>query len=524
MVKDDDGEPEMLLDEIPFATSNNLLHLYHRHRQVVRGDDDDHGHGSFVESHGIMCGGGNGVVCYDDDEIKYRCASSSPVSGFSLQSDGSSSSLFSVGSPIPPPFEDLKSTMPCPNTFWFDSKVPDSAVAMRDKASDNSFVDELGICANLSKMYIGNQQENPNGLLFSDFSLSGNNAVNVQNKHVDCNNFRRGFYDSVGLQSPFPRNPIGHGPHCTEINSALLGLTQEDYKMANLFGSQQCPRRHYNMLSQLNGFSGSMDSPRHGGQMMNGSYGRGSMAPELAASLSRDPMVDDSFYAQKYGMNIMEERGMPRSPNYSLCNNLRPYMSVQDLLQCSLPTSNARAMPLSNARIVQGNLDALTSEGSFIIQGEGLSYVVRRGSDRLRCQSAVHETGFAKYLQRSELDIPHQVLGTYENPRSPSIGSPFPLLPKYNSLAEVRGCIYLIAKDQHGCRFLQRMFEEGTPEDVHVIFNEIIDHVVELMMNPFGNYLMQKLLDVCNEEQRMQIILMVTVAGRLVRISLNTHG
>ena len=85
--------------------------------------------------------------------------------------------------------------------------------------------------------------------------------------------------------------------------------------------------------------------------------------------------------------------------------------------------------------------------------------------------------------------------------------------------------IYLIAKDQHGCRFLQRIFDEGTPEDVQVIFNEIIDHVAELMMNPFGNYLMQKLLDVCDEKQRMQIILMVTEEpGQLVRISLNIHG
>ncbi|KAE8667901.1 putative pumilio-like protein 7 [Hibiscus syriacus] len=45
------------------------------------------------------------------------------------------------------------------------------------------------------------------------------------------------------------------------------------------------------------------------------------------------------------------------------------------------------------------------------------------------------------------------------------------------------------------------------------------------MMNPFGNYLMQKLLEVCSEEQRTQILLMATEEpGQLVRISLNTHG
>ncbi|XP_020222190.1 putative pumilio homolog 8, chloroplastic [Cajanus cajan] len=352
------------------------------------------------------------------------------------------------------------------------------------------------------------------------------------------------------------------------MNSAFSGLTH-DHKMANLFGSQwpgpdgmlsplngvsgcsmgsprsqlngfdgglmDSPRSQLNgfsggsmdsLRSQVNGFSGgSMNSPRRRRQLMNDYYCRGSLAPELVASLSRSPATVDaaSLYEHKYGINLPEERGvMSRLPNN---NNFRPCTSVQELLQFGLSLPNAtRGVPRSNTRMPQGNLDSITSEGSFIIQGEGLNYVVSRGLDHSRCQRAGCESGFAKQLHRSEPDIRHQIVG-YENPRSPRNGCSFPLLPKYNSLVEARGSIYLIAKDQHGCRFLQRMFDEGTLEDVQVIFNEIIDHVVELMINPFGNYLMQKLLDVCDEEQRMQIILVVTQEpGQLVRISLNTHG
>uniref|UniRef100_A0A803NE92 PUM-HD domain-containing protein n=1 Tax=Chenopodium quinoa TaxID=63459 RepID=A0A803NE92_CHEQI len=79
---------------------------------------------------------------------------------------------------------------------------------------------------------------------------------------------------------------------------------------------------------------------------------------------------------------------------------------------------------------------------------------------------------------------------------------PLVLQALYKSLVEVRGRIYHMAKDQHGCRFLQKKFDEGSFEDVQLIFNEIIDHVVELMMNSFGNYLIQKLLDVCNDEPK----------------------
>ncbi|XP_020256061.1 pumilio homolog 12-like isoform X2 [Asparagus officinalis] len=96
---------------------------------------------------------------------------------------------------------------------------------------------------------------------------------------------------------------------------------------------------------------------------------------------------------------------------------------------------------------------------------------------------------------------------------------------KFNSLDEVTGRIYSLSKDQHGCRFLQNKFTEGSLEDINKIFLEIIGHIVELMTDPFGNYLVQKLLGVCNEDQRMQIIDAITTeAGLLIKISCNMHG
>ncbi|XP_031473060.1 uncharacterized protein LOC116245690 [Nymphaea colorata] len=98
-------------------------------------------------------------------------------------------------------------------------------------------------------------------------------------------------------------------------------------------------------------------------------------------------------------------------------------------------------------------------------------------------------------------------------------------LLKINSLDEIKGKIYTYAKDQHGCRFLQDMFQYGTREDARKIFVEIIDHIVELMTDPFGNYLVQKLLDVCTANQRMEVVRAVTkTPGDLAQISLDMHG
>ena len=73
-------------------------------------------------------------------------------------------------------------------------------------------------------------------------------------------------------------------------------------------------------------------------------------------------------------------------------------------------------------------------------------------------------------------------------------------------------------------RFLQRKFDEGGSKDVAIIFCEIIPHMADLMVDPFGNYLVQKLLDVCTQEQRSEIIRRVTERGEVINISLNMHG
>jgi len=71
---------------------------------------------------------------------------------------------------------------------------------------------------------------------------------------------------------------------------------------------------------------------------------------------------------------------------------------------------------------------------------------------------------------------------------------------------------------------LQQKFEEGK-HHVDVIFEGIINHIADLMIDSFANYLVQKMLDVCDEEQRLRIIVVLTQDPlRLVAICLNMHG
>lgn len=92
-------------------------------------------------------------------------------------------------------------------------------------------------------------------------------------------------------------------------------------------------------------------------------------------------------------------------------------------------------------------------------------------------------------------------------------------------VGNLRGRIVALAKDQNGCRFLQNTMSLFAKEEVEMVFLEVLDHIFELMIDPFGNYVVQKLIEVCSEEQRTQIIFrLVSFDFQLVRICLNMHG
>ncbi|MBA0565956.1 hypothetical protein Golob_010811 [Gossypium lobatum] len=93
------------------------------------------------------------------------------------------------------------------------------------------------------------------------------------------------------------------------------------------------------------------------------------------------------------------------------------------------------------------------------------------------------------------------------------------------SLGDLRGRLVALAKDQYGCKFLQKSVEKASKEEIDMVFMEVIDHVCELMSNSFANFVVQKVVDVCSEEQKNQILLMVIKNRfRLVEICLNLHG
>ncbi|KAG7194448.1 protein necessary for high temperature growth [Scheffersomyces spartinae] len=89
--------------------------------------------------------------------------------------------------------------------------------------------------------------------------------------------------------------------------------------------------------------------------------------------------------------------------------------------------------------------------------------------------------------------------------------------------------ILRFSKDQYGCRFLQKKIDENIISNYsirlanfEIIFKEIHPYLYELIIDPFGNYLIQKLTMYCNESNLN--LMMEILQLCLFQISINQHG
>ncbi|KAL4566268.1 hypothetical protein LXL04_030381 [Taraxacum kok-saghyz] len=98
-------------------------------------------------------------------------------------------------------------------------------------------------------------------------------------------------------------------------------------------------------------------------------------------------------------------------------------------------------------------------------------------------------------------------------------------LLSFLSLKELRGRIRSLAKDQNGCRLLQSKFENPTAEEIEIVLYDVLDSITDLMKDQFGNYLVQKLIAVCNDDHKLRILLSLTdVPVQMILVCMNPHG
>ncbi|KAM7516810.1 hypothetical protein LguiA_006393 [Lonicera macranthoides] len=439
-----------------------LSHLHHQNQNENQNENHHHRH------HHHQTSSNNNIN--NNLLSPLSCSSFSNGFGASSEDDASSPSLLTT------PFDDTTTT-----SYRTGGTLRNFFNSRLFNNSNEHMVDEFGLSETLNRMQIGEDDYKDN---FSnrmminpdefEFTENGFNPCNVDN-YYPTQRFNGDFHDYGGVRWP---------SICQNSKSS----DDDDIKLAKLLGLREGCNVGNSMYSDPK-IDYLMELAK---EQQRGYCNGGIQFPGSS--------FNDGFYpSQHCGIDSTVD---PTSTLKSLHSKLYN----PSVLKQSRAIPNGKVLHPSLLSMADtADLEGFTCEDSFIIQGKALKYVVEKGCDRSRAQK-----------KSSRSDISGQRGGSY---------SPQPLQPTFGSLAEVQGSIYFLAKDQQGCRFLQKIFDEGSSQDVQIIFNEIIDHIVELMMDPFGNYLIQKLLDVGSEEQRMLIVVMVTrEPGELLRICLNSHG
>lgn len=77
---------------------------------------------------------------------------------------------------------------------------------------------------------------------------------------------------------------------------------------------------------------------------------------------------------------------------------------------------------------------------------------------------------------------------------------------KFPAVEQIQGQVYSLSRYQQGCRFLQKKLDDADPAECAIIFEELEDHLVELMLDPFGNYLFSKLVEHSSVKQRGTLV------------------
>lgn len=384
------------------------------------------------------------------------------------------------------------------------------------------------------------------GMSIFDDHHQGNNSYNNNNNinNIAAAGRTRGHgvvLDSVPLPYTYNNHPntpplgsFDHHAHATIGNIVVPHHHYDQEIVTNVVGSNSPSKRcvpyspglapkgqafgpyHHPQHPQVESSSSLGNAARYGY-----AYGRGvplPQKPSFASSYPYDGFVCSSPRGSTF---VMENDPFlfppPPTMQFQPNNKLNAPLSPRDReVQLQLPQS------LSPRRTI-GDPVAFKCDNSFIIQEKDMKQQSQRGCNSVMLGGG---GGGRKYVSQEEIvQVPHLVSRISDDVVPNNAAASHSMMLSFGSLGELQGYMCHMAKDQNGCRFLQRMVDEGTSEDTEIVFKGVVDNVVELMMDPFGNYLVQKLLDVCRDDQRLQIVLMLTKEpGQLIRTSLNAHG
>lgn len=151
----------------------------------------------------------------------------------------------------------------------------------------------------------------------------------------------------------------------------------------------------------------------------------------------------------------------------------------------------------------------------------------------------VYQQNMSKYPmpnQNSQISLNNQTMQSSLNSSEGSIGNQSAGSKKKNKkikrldpsayvnvpIEELASNLFVLAKDQGGCRYLQKLLDEDPQGVTKVLYQPLVENILKLVNDPFGNYLIQKMFPSMTQEQIHQIIYIFS--PHFYDIGANPHG
>ena len=80
-------------------------------------------------------------------------------------------------------------------------------------------------------------------------------------------------------------------------------------------------------------------------------------------------------------------------------------------------------------------------------------------------------------------------------------------------LQDIKGFIYEFCRDQHGSRFIQQKLADAPSEELMAVYQEVEPHIIALMQDVFGNYVIQKCFEHGTKVRRLSCPLKPFLSG-----------
>ncbi|KAF5955290.1 hypothetical protein HYC85_008146 [Camellia sinensis] len=500
-----DGELDMLLNEILHITSPDH-HLHHQ----------------------------------NNNHLVSPISSSSFSGGSSSSEDGFSPSMAQMDHKM----------FRSPSTHYLDSLVV--------KNSNEHVLDEPAFCDNLRRLNVGEARKDYSkvrrfpidpygfGFGFGGCNLDGPSPCNYENYRT-FDGFNSDIHGYGGFQSSIPGNSVSSDD---DTKAKILGLCQ-GYNAGNLMGSHLTHNHSNALYSEHNCYKGKIDyvmdqrnqqrrlSCNGGLQLHNPSMN----LPNLNDELSCSRKLGMGFYGDRSPLNPVNSSQLVYPNLVPICNNnLVLKEKTRAIPNGSVPPS---LLSITDA----GDVEAFSCEDSFIIQGKSLKHVVDKGCNRSKGQKKKSSNEIAMHNRREkrqELHGQSQLKGICKNSPGPRSYSPLLLQPTFSSLAQIQGCMYFMAKDQHGCRILtmfpsdfivfklnwcggistrvvQKLIETlKTRQQVLLVVQALEPGFLDLIKDLNGNHVIQRCLQCLRKEDNKFIF--DAAAKFCVNIATHQHG